>query len=51
VPKKVTDKAKTGEFSAYLWREAKVISIRVVDGGQIYGRLYEPAEERIIMQL
>jgi dipeptidyl aminopeptidase/acylaminoacyl peptidase len=42
-PKKITAKAKSEEFSAYPWREAKVINIPASDGAQIYARIYEPA--------
>ncbi|HSF45869.1 MAG TPA: prolyl oligopeptidase family serine peptidase, partial [Chitinophagaceae bacterium] len=42
-PKKVTSKAKTEEFSAYPWREGKVITIPASDGALIYARLYEPS--------
>jgi dipeptidyl aminopeptidase/acylaminoacyl peptidase len=41
-PRKITDKARSEEFSAYPWREAKVITIPASDGAQIYARLYEP---------
>ena len=43
VPRKITGKAKSDEFSAYPWREAKVITIPASDGAQVYARLYEPA--------
>jgi dipeptidyl aminopeptidase/acylaminoacyl peptidase len=35
-------KSVTEEFRSYPWREAKVISIKASDGGDIYARVYEP---------
>jgi len=42
VPKKVTNKAMSAEFSAYPWREPKLITITASDGARVHARLYEP---------
>jgi dipeptidyl aminopeptidase/acylaminoacyl peptidase len=42
IAKKLTDKAKSGEFSAYPWRAAKVVTIPASDGEKVFARLYEP---------
>lgn len=35
-------RSQTDEFKSYPWREAKVVTIRASDGGDIYARVYEP---------
>jgi len=40
-PEQIT-KSTTEEFRSYPWREAKVVTIKVTDGTDIYARVYEP---------
>ena len=39
----ITFKARSDEFNSYAWKDPEVITFNAADGGQVYARIYKPA--------
>lgn len=45
IPKQITNKAMSPEFSSYPWREPELITFDAQDGAKVYARLYSPQNQ------
>ena len=44
-PQQITNKAASGEFKSYFWKDPQLITITARDGAPVYARLYKPASQ------
>jgi dipeptidyl aminopeptidase/acylaminoacyl peptidase len=42
-PEQVTNRAQSGEFKSYAWKDPEVISFTARDGARVYARVYKPS--------
>jgi dipeptidyl aminopeptidase/acylaminoacyl peptidase len=42
-PEQITNKAESGEYKSYSWRDPQIFTFAASDGAMVHGRVYKPA--------